>query len=119
MYVARQKFVHVSRGEVSSSLANSGAYTLVSLRPILWRMTRRLHNWTYLNVTDFLMANGFTFFREEGGSHQSWIKRGENGLPNIIVGVHFTRTSYLVKTVKRIIKQSGIDEEEWIKWASS
>lgn len=82
-------------------------------------MARRLHNWNYDNVTDFLKDNGFSFYKEVGGSHQAWIKRGEDSLPDIIVGLHFTHGSYRVKTMKRMILQSGIDENEWLKWSGS
>jgi hypothetical protein len=82
-------------------------------------MTRRLHNWSYGNVTDFLKENGFSFYKEVGGSHQAWIKRGNDKVPDGVVGVHFTSKSYLVVTMKRMIRESGIDEDAWIKWGSS
>jgi predicted MPP superfamily phosphohydrolase len=53
-------------------------------------MARRLHNWNYHNVTDFLKENGFTFYKEVGGSHQAWIKYGELEAHDRIVGLHFT-----------------------------
>jgi hypothetical protein len=91
----------------------------MSLTHILWDMSRRLRNWSYHNVTDFLKVNGFSFHKEVGGSHQAWIKRGDGIKPDTIVGVNFTHTSYPLGTVKRIIRQSGIDENEWTKWGNS
>jgi hypothetical protein len=82
-------------------------------------MARRLHNWGYREVTDFLQEMGFSFHREAGGSHQAWIKRGENTEPDTIVGVNFTHTSYSIKALERMIRQSGIDAGEWIKWSGS
>jgi len=82
-------------------------------------MTRRLHNWSYNNVTDFLKENGFSFYKEVGGSHEAWIKRGKGEMPDRIVGMHFTTKSYPVGTMKRMIRESGIDEDVWIKWGSS
>jgi predicted RNA binding protein YcfA (HicA-like mRNA interferase family) len=82
-------------------------------------MTRRLHNWSYNNVTDFLKENGFSFYKEVGGSHEAWIKRGDNKVPDRVVGMHFTSKIYLIGTMKRMIRESGIGEDEWIKWASS
>ena len=67
----------------------------------------------------FLKENGFTFLKELGGSHQAWIKRGENGETNRRVEVNFTHGSYPVKTLKTMINQSGIPASKWIEWASS
>ena len=100
-------------------LASSAVSKDVSSPLILGGMTRRLHNWSYNDVTDFLRVNGFSFYKEVGGSHEAWIRRGKDETPDKIVGMHFTTKSYLVKAMKRIIRESGIDEGEWIKWASS
>ena len=82
-------------------------------------MVNRLFNWTYRDVTDFLKEHDFNFFESLKGSHESWIKLTENGEPDRIVEVNFTHRSYPVKTLKMMIRQSGIPQEEWIKWASS
>jgi hypothetical protein len=82
-------------------------------------MVRRLHNWNYSDVTDFLRENGFSFFKELAGSHEAWIKLSENGEPDRIVEVNFTHGSYPVKTLKTMIRQSGIDQDEWITWGRS
>ena len=85
----------------------------------LEHMPRRLHNWTYRNVKDFLRENGFSFLEELDGSHERWIKRGENGELDKIVEVNFRHDSNPVKTLKTMIRQSGIDQGEWIKWSRS
>jgi hypothetical protein len=96
--------------------ASSGIY----LPDLFWEpMSRRLHNWSYDNVTDFLKENGFAFYREVGGSHEAWIKRGEDKVPDKVVGMYFTHSSYSVGTMKRMIRTSGIEEDEWIKWSVS
>jgi hypothetical protein len=77
-------------------------------------MPRRLHNWNYRQVIDF-----FTFLKELPGSHEAWIKSGENGVPDKRVEVNFRHDSYPVKTLKTIIRLSGIDEKEWIRWGNS
>ena len=82
-------------------------------------MPRRLKNWSYQDVTNFLKENGFSFRKEASGSHQAWIKRGKNNQPDIIVGVNFCHDGYPIGTMKRMIRESGIDEKEWIKWAGS
>jgi len=82
-------------------------------------MPRRLYNWGYREVADFLRENGFSFFKELGGSHQAWVKRGESNEPDRIVEVNFTHRSYPIPTLKRMIRASGIDANEWIKWGNA
>jgi hypothetical protein len=82
-------------------------------------MPKTLHNWTYRDVTGFLRRNGFSFFQELDGAQQSWIKLEENGEPDRIVEVSFTSHAYSPKTLKKMIRQSGIDKDTWIKWAGS
>lgn len=86
---------------------------------ILLDMPRRLRNWSYKNVIDFLRQNGFRFDQELGGSHESWVKHGVNGEADRRVEVNFTHGSYPVLTLKTMIRQSGIDPKEWVKWAGS
>jgi hypothetical protein len=82
-------------------------------------MPRRLHNWNYNDVKDFLKENGFSFLKELGGSHQAWIKRGNDGEPDRRVEVNFTHSSYPILTLKTMIQQSGSDQKAWIKWGNS
>lgn len=78
-------------------------------------MVRRLFNWSYGDVTQFLKGNGFSFQEFLEGSHERWTKRGENGEPDRMVEVNMTKTSYPPKTLQTMIRQSGIDKKEWIK----
>ena len=96
-----------------------GVCVWTPLKPMLWDMSKRLYNWNYRNVVGFLKEKGFSFDKELGGSHQAWIKRGDNGGPDRRVEVNFTHGSYPVLTLKTMIRQSGIGAKEWIKWASS
>jgi predicted RNA binding protein YcfA (HicA-like mRNA interferase family) len=82
-------------------------------------MTRRLRNWTYREITAFLKEHGFSYLEPLKGSHERWIKRGENGVADRIVEVNFTRSAYPPKTLRTMIRQSGIFAKEWIKWAGS
>jgi predicted RNA binding protein YcfA (HicA-like mRNA interferase family) len=82
-------------------------------------MVRRLYNWTYRDVTDFLRKNGFSFFKGLKGSHQAWIKRGKDGEPDRIVEVNIPRNSYPPKTLKKMILKSGISHDKWMEWGSS
>lgn len=78
-----------------------------------------LYNWTYRDVTRFLKENGFSYFEPLKGSHEAWIKLGANGEPQRIVEVNLAKKSYKPKTLKTMIRQSGISQDEWIKWARS
>jgi len=82
-------------------------------------MSRRLHNWNYRQVIDFLKENGFHFEKPLGGSHEAWIKHDENSGADIRVEVNFTHKSYPVLTLKTMIRQSGMDQKDWIKWGGS
>jgi len=80
---------------------------------------RRLNNWSYRDVTDFLKEKGFSFFEELPGSHERWVNRTADGTIVHSVEVNFTHGEYPVKTLKRMIRQSGIHQEEWIQWAAA
>jgi hypothetical protein len=103
-------------------LANSAKFAVylpVLVAFSLEHMARRLNNWTYRDITEFLKENGFTFFLPLKGSHESWIKLEENGEPDRIVEVNITHSSYPPKTLRIFIRHSGIARDEWIKWAGS
>jgi len=53
------------------------------------------------------------------GHFQSWVKGRSNVGPDRFVEIKFTQGFYSSKAIKRMIRQSGIDESEWIKWAMS
>jgi predicted RNA binding protein YcfA (HicA-like mRNA interferase family) len=100
------------------NLASFDVYNIVMLGIILWYM-RRLRNWTYRDVTVFLRTHGFSYQKPLKGSHQRWTKLGENGEPDRQVELHLPRNGYEPKTLKSMIRQSGVDVEEWLKWAGS
>ena len=83
------------------------------------RMPRKLHNWSYQHVTEFLKENGFSFFEELKGARQAWIKLQEGSEPDRIVEISFRHDNYPARTMKSIIRQSGIVEKDWIEWAGS
>ena len=70
------------------------------------RMTRRLRNWTYREITLFLKEHGFNYLEPLKGSHERWIKRGENGDADRVVEVNFTHSEYPPKTLRTMIRQS-------------
>jgi hypothetical protein len=81
-------------------------------------MAKILNNWTYQNVTNFLTEKGFSFY-EDLEYAQSWAKLRSNGEPHTFVEVKFTQGFYTQKALQKMIRQSGISEGEWMKWASS
>ena len=83
---------------------------------LLASMPRRLRNWSYKNVTNFLRENGFSFYKGLKGSHQAWIKRGANGEKDIILEINFTHRPYPQGTLNTFLRKSGIDKSEWFKW---
>src|ERR1044071_253703 len=100
-----------------ASFGNSQLLCRIFAAAMLYGM-RRLRNWTYRNVTDFLKESGFSFSREIRGSHQAWSRRLDEG-DEIVVEINFTHKSYPPKTLKTMVNQSGIPAKEWIKWAGS
>jgi predicted RNA binding protein YcfA (HicA-like mRNA interferase family) len=82
-------------------------------------MSRKLTNWNYRKVTNFLTEQGFKYQKPLKGSHQAWIKHGEHGAPARRVEVSIPYNSYHPKTVKNMIRQSGIDKTTWFEWGGS
>jgi len=93
------------------------AYVPSRLGDILRGMTRKICNWTYRNVTDFLAENGFSFSEALDGSGESWVKCARNGEPITFVEIPFNLAFYSKKKLQRMIRQSGIPEEKWMEWA--
>ena len=77
-----------------------------------------LSNWTYQNVTGFLEENGFDYY-DEVGDCQVLVKGGQKGESNRFVNVKFIQGCYSAKALNTMIRQSDIDEKEWIKWANA
>lgn len=82
-------------------------------------MVRRSFNWTYHDVTDFLKEHDFSLYESQEGSVELWLKLTDKGEPDRIVEVKFTRGVYTPRALKKVIRQSGIPEEAWVKWANS
>ena len=79
-------------------------------------MTRQLTNWSYQDVTAFLKEHGFSFFEQLKGSRQAWIKLQDDGEPDRIVELSSRTDQYSARTMRSIIRQSGIAEMDWIEW---
>jgi hypothetical protein len=85
----------------------------------LGTMPNCFRNWSYRDLTDFLREKGFSFFKEIGGSHQQWIKRGVDGKPDKILEIYFRHNAYPMKTIRTTARKSGIPEGEWLEWSGS
>jgi len=81
-------------------------------------MPRKLNNWSYETVIDFLKEHGFSFFEDLDGQHV-WMKLQDGGEPDRIVELRFKDDKYTERTMKSIIRQSGMVESEWINWPQS
>jgi len=80
-------------------------------------MPRKLNNWSYQSVTDFIKEHGFVFFDELKGS-RVWTKL-QDGEPDRFVELSVRSEKYSARTMKGIIRQSGIIEKHWIEGAGS
>jgi len=60
---------------------------------------------------------GFDFYEDLGHS-QSWVKL-RHSEPDRFVEVKFVQGFYTPKALDKMIRQSGIAEDEWNKWTSS
>ena len=82
-------------------------------------MPRSLYQWTYEDVTGFLTAKGFEFFDNVEGIGEAWMSFQESGEPNRIVEVKYISAFYKPRILKRMIRQSGIPEDEWLNWTGA
>jgi hypothetical protein len=80
-------------------------------------MPRKLNKWSYQHVTDFLKEYGFVFFEELKG-RRVWTKL-QDGEPDRFVELSIKSEKYSARTMKSIIRQSGIIEANWMEWAGS
>jgi hypothetical protein len=103
---------------LAPGLASSGkSWRLVDQPPTVYSVGMAKKLWTYRDVTDFLERNGFSFY-EDLEHCQSWVKYQDNGEPETFVEIRFTQGFYSPKAMQKMIRQSGIGENEWNKWAS-
>jgi hypothetical protein len=107
--------------KLAPGIAASGKSCRLSVyapAPYSTGMGKILCNWTYRDVTDFLGKNGFEFY-EDVGEAEILIKLQRNGEPDRFVEVKFKKGFFSSKAIQKMIRQSGIDENEWNKWAMS
>lgn len=77
-------------------------------------MPRNLNNWSERDVCGFLKENGFSFYEMRKGSHYAYINKSTGS----IVELNIPKDAYVPKTLKTMIRQSGIAEQAWKDWAN-
>jgi hypothetical protein len=78
-------------------------------------MLKQADCWSYQDVTIFLQQHGFEFSHPLERSQQAWVKLNENGEPDRIVEVTMTDKPYVLKILRKMVRQAGIPKEDWIK----
>jgi len=76
-------------------------------------MPRGLNNWSFSDVKHFLTAHNYHLSHVEG-SHYFYIGAYEGVARQVSVPFHGTKAIH-PKTMKSIVRQSGISQEEWTK----
>jgi predicted RNA binding protein YcfA (HicA-like mRNA interferase family) len=76
-------------------------------------MPRGLNNWSFSDVKHFLVHRGFHLNHIEG-SHYFYIGSYNGVIRQISVPFHGSEAIH-PKTMKSIVRQSGISQEEWTK----
>jgi predicted RNA binding protein YcfA (HicA-like mRNA interferase family) len=75
-------------------------------------MVKNLNSWNFRDVVKFLKKNGFVHHRTKG-SHFHYKKITGDKTFLVVVAFHGNR-NVPVGTMNSIIRQSGIDKEEWV-----
>ena len=76
-------------------------------------MPRGLNNWSFSDVKHFLGQHGFRLNHIEG-SHYFYVGSCEGIVRQVSLPFHGSKTIH-PKTMKSIVCQSGIPQEEWTK----
>lgn len=75
-------------------------------------MPRGLNNWTFVEVKSFLNEFGFRLSHVEG-SHYFYVGSYEGEVHQVCVPFHGSKSIH-PKTMKSIVRQSGIPQDEWV-----
>ena len=76
-------------------------------------MPRGVFNWTAEDVVRFLKARGFSL-NNTRGSHWYYVSRASGEFRQVCVPFHGSK-SIKPRTLKGIIRQSGISKKDWLK----
>lgn len=75
-------------------------------------MSRGYYNWNFYEVTRFLKDYHFSFAHTEG-SHYFYVGHYGGSFRQVCIPFHGAR-AISPRTLKGIIRQSGISEEKWL-----
>lgn len=76
-------------------------------------MPNRFDGWTHRDLINFLKHHGFYWYEARKGSHEAWISYDNR----FVVEINIPKGSYVKRTLDTMIKQSGIHQDEYLKWA--
>lgn len=77
-------------------------------------MPRKVFNWTFHDVVEFLKEHGFRLNHTEG-SHHFFTGVYEGKLMQVCVPFHSSKT-FKPRTFKGMIAQSGIPKDKWLNF---
>jgi len=77
-------------------------------------MPRGVFNWTFKDVDSFLREHRFVWNHTEG-SHRFYVGSYKGFFRQVCVPFHGKNTRIDPRTLKGIIRQSGIPKEEWLR----
>ena len=80
-------------------------------------MPRGLNNWTFKDITDFLKEHDFRLTHTRG-SHFYYVGRS-GGEPRQTHIQYHGQKSIHPRTLKSVIRQSGIPQAEWLQWGKN
>ena len=76
-------------------------------------MPRGLDNWSFRDVKNFLAEWGFRLNHIEG-SHYYYVGSYEGIIRQVSIPFHGSKAIH-PKTMRSIVRQSGIPQEEWVR----
>lgn len=77
-------------------------------------MSRGLNNWTFKDIVDFLKEHGFRHTHTRG-SHFYYVGRCGGEVRQTHIQFHGNKSIH-PRTIKSVIRQSGIPQEQWLNW---
>ena len=77
-------------------------------------MPRGLNNWTFKDAVDFLKEHGFRQTNTRG-SHFYYVGHCGGEVRQTHIQFHGNKSIH-PRTLKSVIRQSGIPQEQWMNW---
>ncbi len=77
-------------------------------------MSNNFKNWVFSDIQKFLKKNNFLLLRRKG-SHFHFYKK-ENSKTFLVTIPFHGKKSIKIRTMKNIVKNSGIEKEEWFSF---